>query len=307
MTCSFVSKKGVKCKNNSLLESDFCYIKTHYLTLADYKKAVENLKKMWVAETYPILLFSKHNVSEDGWCFYNSFGMALLNIYNNKTENKKIIEFFKEECFKSFMQNKNWNDKNFKEILTYKLLIIAKKWLSEHLTDLHDETKETISDFITSSNNIDTIEEYLSIENIDKKEKLEEENWGGVCEQYSLSKYFDTDVVVFIPTRHSFSSKEKEYKIIISQVVRKNTTRYKLSNCCLNNSKKSTVLSVLNSAKEQDDMKYFVESLPDKLKETTKNDLNNTIFLLLLISTDSDGDNSSHYNYLLFNKEEYVL
>jgi hypothetical protein len=307
MTCSFVSKNGLKCKNNSLQESDFCNLKTHYLTTDDYKKAVENLKKKWVSESYPILLFSKHNVSKDGWCFYNSFGMALLNLYNKKTENKQIINFFEEKCFKIFMQNKNWNDKKFKEILSYKLLIISKNWLSEHLTDLHEETKETIIDFITSSNDINTIDEYLFFENINKKENLEEKNWGGICDQYSLSKYFHTDIVVFIPTRHSFSSIYKEYKIMLSRIVRKNTTRYKLSNCCLNNSKKSTVLSILTYAKEQNNMKYFFESLSDKTKEKTKDDLNNTIFLLLFISTDKEDDNSSHYNYLLFNDEEYIL
>jgi hypothetical protein len=307
MTCSFISKKGLKCKNNSLQESNFCYLKTHYLTTDDYNKALEKLKKRWVNESYPILLFSKHNVSEDGWCFYTSFGMALLNLYNKKTENKQIINFFEEEIFKSFMQNKNWKDKNFKEILSYKLLIISKNWLSEHLTDLHEETKEKISDFITSSNDIDTIEEYFFIENINKKEKLEEKNWGGVCEQYSLSKYFHTDVVVFIPTRHSFSRKDKEYKIMLSQVVRKNTTRYKLSNCCLNNSEKSTVLSILTYAKEHNNMKHYFESLSEKSKEKTKYYLNNTVFLLLFISTEEEDDNSSHYNYLLFNDEEYVL
>lgn len=292
MTCSFVSKKGLKCNNNTLPDSDFCYLKTHYLTPDDYTVVIDKLKKKWIDDTYPISFFSKHNVSEDGWCFYNSFGMSLFNIYK-KTNNKKIIDFFEEECFKSFIETKKWDD--FKEILTYRLLIISKNWLLEHLTDFHDETKETISDFILSSNNIDNIQEYLSIETIDQKENLEEKNWGGVCEQYSLSKYFNIDTVVFTPTKHSFHN--KEYKIMLSKTVRKNTTRYKLSNCCF--SKNSILLSILNSAKQN--MKYFVESLPDNIKDN----LNNTIFLLLFISTDDD-DNLSHYNYLLWN-EEYVL
>jgi hypothetical protein len=313
MTCSFISKKGLKCKNNSIPESVYCHIKTHYLTTTDYRKAIEKIKKEWVDDTYPILLFSKHNVSKDGWCFYNSFGMALLNIYNKKTKNKKIIDFFEEECFKSFMQNKNWNDKLFKEILTYKLLVIAKKWLFEHLNDLHEETKETINDFINGQNdkNEITIEEYLSIENIENKENLESKKWAGLCEQYSLSKYFDTDLISFIPQRYSYSSIDKKYNIMVSQVVRKNITRYYLSFFFLNNSNNSnnsTVLSTLNSAKEHDDMKYFFESLSDNMKKTIKYDLNNTIFLLVFISPDSNNENiHPHYNYLLFNEEEYPL
>ena len=241
--------------------------------------------------------------------------MALLNIYNKKTKNKKIIDFFEEECFKSFMQNKNWNDKPFKEILTYKLLIIAKKWLYEHLNDIYDEeTKETISDLIIGTYDIEIndtkeyLEEYVSYENIDKKENLECKNWAGICEHYSLSKYFDIESLSFIPQRFSYSTIDKKYKRMVSQVVRKNITRYYLANYFYNNSNKSTVLSSLIYAKEHDDMKYYFESLSDDMKKTIKYDLNNTIFLLVFILPDSDNENiHPHYIYLLFNEEEYPL
>ena len=45
MSCSFISKKGLKCKNNSISESNFCHIKSHYLTTSDYTKIIEKKKK----------------------------------------------------------------------------------------------------------------------------------------------------------------------------------------------------------------------------------------------------------------------
>ena len=81
MTCSFVSKKGLKFINSTLPDSEFCYLKSHYVSLTDHIIVIDKIKKKWIDESYPISLFSKHNVSKDGWCFYTSFGMALLNIY----------------------------------------------------------------------------------------------------------------------------------------------------------------------------------------------------------------------------------
>lgn len=281
MKCSHISKKMVKCQRKTILNSKFCYLKSHYSTANLYKKALVNMKENWIKETYPNELFVKTNVPEDGWCFFVSFGMSLLNIYNKKTTNKKIIDFFKH-----FVTNKVINNKTILvEEIKYKLLTISRHWLFENLTTLHDVTKEPLNDFIMRTNNIETIDEYFSLDNIENKEKLEEEKWGGICDQYSLSKYFEVNVISFLPTRYSFSNTNKEYKIMLSKVVKKNITRYKLTNCCFINNNESQILSILT--------KSNINDLP----------INNTVILLLFILNDNDNDNDniSHYNYLTLN------
>jgi hypothetical protein len=301
MSCSFISKNDVKCKNKALHKSEFCYLKSHHLNETEYKKAIINMKSSWFKDTYPIELFKKHNVSEDGWCFFNSIGMSLIQIYNNKTINNKIKSFFEQKDFEPFKSD----NPIFKEKLKYKLLTISKNWLLQNLNEIHTETKESIHDFIKSTYDIEDINEYFLIDDIDLKEDLSRKYWGGSCEQYAISKYFNVNIIIFLPTMYSFSNKNKEYKIMLSKVVRKNVTRYKISNCCFNNIvlDHSIVLQVLNTSNDNDiPLKLYWNTLPDNLKEKTQIEFNNTIFLLLFVSDDSNDEdnNTSHYNYLLY-------
>jgi hypothetical protein len=304
MSCSFISKNNVKCHHKALNKSKFCYLKSHHLNESEYKKAIFNMKSSWSKETYNVELFKKHNVSEDGWCFFNSIGMSLLHIYNKtiteKTITEKIKSFFEQKDFAPF----NWESHTFKEKLKYKLLIISKNWLLQNLNEIHTETKETICDFIKSTYDIEDINEYFLIDDIDIKEDLPHKYWGGSCEQYAISKYFDVNIIIFLPTMYSFSKQEKEYKIMLSKVVRKNVSRYKISNCCFNNIilNNSMVLQVLNTSNDDEiPLKLYWDTLPENLKEKTQIEFNNTIFLLLFVSENSkDEDNTSHYNYLLY-------
>ena len=103
MSCSFISRNNVKCKHKALNKSEFCYLKSHHLNKNDHKKAIFNMKSDWIKETYPIELFKKYNVPEDGWCLFNSIGMSLIHIYNNnKTINNKIKSFFEQKDFEPF-------------------------------------------------------------------------------------------------------------------------------------------------------------------------------------------------------------
>ena len=309
MSCNHITMTGFKCNNPVLKNSTFCYLKSHHISIVKYKKAIAEEKLDWIRETYPVDFFFKHNTPNDGWCFYYSFGLAILEKFKNKTNNNNINSFFNQEDFKVYIDKKDWENKQFKKQITIKVYLVSRKWLKENVNNVHDETKEQISDFIVDMNNFDTLDEYFSDESfkVDINENLPEKYWGGVCEQYSLSKYFETDVIVFKITRHSFSKDEKKYKTMNSKVVRKDTTRYKLLSGCFGNTscEKSTVLQVLQSLSERkNNIEYFFNLLPDETRKKTIKDLNNTIFLLLFILNKSDN-NISHYNYLAF-KENII-
>ena len=299
MSCLFISKNEGKCKNKALNKSEFCYLKNHHLNETEYKKALIKMKSKWVNETYNVELFKKYNVPKDGWCFFNSIGMSLINMYN-KTINNKIKSFFEDKYFLPFKPD----NPIFKEKLKYKLLTIANKWLFQNLNEIHTETKETICDFIKSSYDIEDINDYFVIDNIDIEEDLPYKYWGGACEQYAISKYFDVNIFVYLPTMYSFSKQEKEYKLMLSKVVRKNVTRYKISSCCFSNITldNSMVLNVLNASNDDIPLKLYWDTLPENLKDKIIIEFNNTIFLVLFISDNSnDEDNTSHYNYLVYN------
>ena len=130
-----------------------------------------------------------------------------------------------------------------------------------------------IKDFILSNNDIDNVNEYFVEDELD--DYLEEDLWGGVCEQYALAKRFNINVITFIPTRHSFSREDKKYHIEVSKIVTK-TTRYKLSSCCFRNSH----------------LEKNLQQLRIGFQDFDKTEINNTVFLLLFIR------DSSHYNHL---------
>jgi len=304
MICDHVTKSGNKCKHPVLKNSTKCYLKSHHSSTGEYKRIINNLKREWINETYPVNLFSKFNVPDDGWCFFTSFGNVILHKFKKNDANETIKSFFEQEDFKQYISKKDYENSVFLRLLSYKVYQIARSWLKNNINSLHSETKEPICDFIINMNDVDTIDEYFSEEskNIKLDEDLSEEFWGGVCEQYALSHYFDVDVVIFVPSRHSFSKEDKKYKIMLSKVVRKNTTRYKLSSCCYNESsrKKSVIMSFLRSLSDQDgNLSDFFQLLPSDVKKKIINDLRDTVFLLLFI-IDDDGDNLSHYNYLIF-------
>lgn len=302
MLCNYKTKKGILCKNEKLKNSSFCYLKSHYPTNVEYKNTIDNLKKEWENDTYSIDLFTKHNVPEDGWCLYHSFGMVILNKFLNKTNNTIINSFFNNPIFSKYILNNNTNNIIFQKELRYRIYNISKKWLKDNLKNKHDQTNETIHDFILNTNNIDNINEYFSEEskNVNIQKDLSEEYWGGICEQYALSKYFQVDLIVFFPSRYSFLKNEKRYSTVISKVVRKNITRYKLSSCCFgnihsDNSDKSKILPLLKNNV------YFNNILQDTKKDEYnmfENTIENTVFLLLFILGDNNN-NISHYNYLI--------
>ena len=280
MNCCFL-KNGDLCNNKVLNKSKYCYNKLHHPNEKEYKKAIEHMKIDWINETYSIDKFKKHNVPTNGWCLFNSIAMSLVLMYD-KTKNKKIKNFLNE--FKPF------DSKEFNEKICYKLFIISKKWLLDNINKFHKETNEPISDFIKSTCDIQDLNEYFV--EIDYTQNLDNKYWGGICEQYAISNYFEVNFIVFLPTMYSFSKKEKEYKVEISKVVRKNLTRYKISNCCFSTTKDSYFFKYTNS--------LYIETLPKDLEEI-KNEINNTIFLVLFILKDKDNDDISHYNYLLYN------
>jgi aspartate-semialdehyde dehydrogenase len=173
-------------------------------------------------------------------------------------ENKEI---------KSFIKDKDVSD------IAKDLFTEARLWLKIHLDEKHDVTGESIKDFILSNNDIDSVNEYFIEDKLD--DYLEEDLWGGVCEQYALAKRFNINVITFIPTRHSFSREDKKYHIEVSKIVTK-TTRYKLSSCCFRNSH----------------LEKNLQQLRIGFQDFDKTEINNTVFLLLFIR------DSSHYNHL---------
>jgi len=310
MICKHISKRGNECKYTSIGNSNYCYLKSHHPSSSEYKKVIDLLKKEWFMETCPIDIFSKFNVPDDGWCFFTSFGYSLLHKFRNNTENETIKTFFNQNDFKEYISKKNWEDHTFIRLLSYKIYQASRTWLHENVNTLHTETKEPISDFIINTNDVDTLEEYFSEQSKDIKleDDLPEDFWGGVCEQYALSRYFNVDVIMFVPSTYSFSKKDKQYKVMLSKKVIKGTTRYKISSCCYNESNhtKSMVSSFLGLLSSQEDnITEFFQLLPVEVKNKTQSDLNNTVFMLLFI-LDDDGDNISHYNYLLFKDDIYL-
>lgn len=318
MLCNYTKKNGTTCNNTVLKKSNFCYIKSHHNNINEYNKAIYEEKLDWVNQTYSIDLFLKYNVPKDGWCFYHSFGMAILDKFINKTDNEIINLFFNNKDFKIYIKNNDYGNKSFKEKLQYKLLLIAIKWLKENLNNVVDETKESIYDMVLDKKGIkydntdikdkDFLDEYFNIDHdkIDLTENLPELYWGHLCEYYALSKYFKIDLLIFNPMRYSISKNEKKYKIMISKIVQKNITRYGIWSPFFSRTscENSSILPFLRKISDNKTDINIFKSFSDKNQKKIINDLKNTIFLLSFISYDNDDE--PHYNYLLFKENNYL-
>ena len=307
MRCSSKTRNGTRCKNNISKKSNYCHI---HLPVISHDKIID-VKSNWLNDTFPVTLFSKKNVPEDGWCFFHSIGMSLLNIYNKKTPNQKIQTFFNQEIFEPFVKKKNWNNKKFKELLLESLLDIFKIWVSENLHELFGDIGITIHDYIIYTFNFDKIDDYFSI--YDTNKNLPNKYWGGEIEPYIFSKCFEINIIVFTTLGYSIRDKKYNFMVKISQKnitentkrnikrnTKINTTLYKLWKCHFSNilPEKSMILEVFNNIKDNDEkgeISSIIEILPDEVKEKTLCEFNNTIFLLVF-NVEKD---TPHYNYLL--------
>ena len=279
MLFSYVSKYNTKCTNKTLPTSAYCYNKSHHPSKIEYDKSILEMKSEWVKETYDIDIFTKYSVSNNGWCFYNSIGMSLLNIYLKKS-NDKIKSFFSE--FENYIKTKDFKNPKFQQKLNYNLFVISKKWLLENINEIYEETQEKMSDFIKNTHMLDDVNEYFSSK-VKMDQKLDYKDWGGICEQYALSRYFNVNIISFLPYMYSLC--EKEYKIKLSKVVRQNSTRYKLSNCYFKENSSSKFIE------------YLDKPIPVDIMDDTLSEIKDTIFLVLFIL----DDDICHYNYLLYN------
>jgi hypothetical protein len=310
--CQYITKTGKKCKNKTIPDSKWCHYKKHYPSSDLYTSIMSNIKNKWIDTTFNINLFNRKNVPEDGWCFFHSFGNSILNIYKNKIKHTDpIFSFFNQKKFKLYFENKI-SKEEFDLEMAKSLHRIASNWILDNLEEKHEFTNELISDILLESHNLKSIEEYKNeIKNMYTiKGGLNRNNWGSLCEQYALSKYFNVNIYVFSPT--IMSSYKENFKTKISKTIRKNYTRYLPMNFCQsigNMDDINNFLRMIDSDVYCDRLekcRLFWLMMDDECKKDIEETIERTVFLTLIIRVDKDGDDISHYNSLLLDNNLFI-
>lgn len=313
--CSFVSKTGRVCNRTKLsTSSSWCHIRSHYPNNETYDRIVGEIRKGWEYRTISPDLFTRMNVPEDGWCFFYSFGLSIYKMMKKMVleaddvietweSSEPIIEFFRHDIFKPFFKGEI-DENTFMNHVVRKLHDLASRWILEHLDDEHDQTKESILQLLLDSHEIETLEEYKeeiqNLPQIDEEKSLSRSNWGSVCEQYALSKHFHVNTLIFSPSR--FSKNRDTYRTYVAKVVRKGI-RYMMMSHSIGIKEESLInkfFTVMND--DSSDIETFWDIIPETLKEKLLEELSRTVFLLLFILQDTDGDDMSHYNVLFLDK-----
>lgn len=317
--CQFRSKRGGVCQEKVLPYSQWCHREYHYPSKKKYKEIVQQIRENWKDKTFSPNLFVRLNVPEDGWCFYYSFGRSILKIMEDilgkidpseresylQESKDPIFVFFRQDRFRHHFVEKKISDLTFTKEMASAIHTVASLWILDHLDEKHEQTGELIKDLLLESHDIDSIEEYkkgveninnLSLISLTTDSSISYSNWGSVCEQYALAKHFKVNTIIFSPSR--LSKDKKEFKPFIAKTIRKNVRYQSISQCF--GLKCSTELdNFLHMAEEGiEECQLFWHSLPESLYKQTINELQRTVFQLLFIRKDSDGDDLSHYNSL---------
>lgn len=321
--CQFVSKRGVKCQDKKLAGSNWCHRKTHYPDSTTYKNVVSNLREQWKKTTFSTALFDMHIVPEDGWCFFYSFGYSILKMMRDslakyppnerervrKMSDDPIFRFFNRERFRAFFEGKI-SEIRFRKEMARALQTLGSEWILSHLDSKHELTGERVEDLLLASHELDSVEEYkeeiLNLPAITESKVLGHSNWGSVCEQYALAKYFGVNVIVLCPV--GFSKQGKTFRSRLARVVRRNVTRFSPMNHCisLNSEGESELKSYLHMIEGDlsgDVISVFWQTLPDNLRDNILEELRRTVYLVWFSQEDEDGDDVSHYNYLLMSQD----
>jgi hypothetical protein len=317
--CQFTSKRGQNCQDAVLKNSEWCHRPSHYPSKRKYKEIVQELRKEWEVRTYSPDLFVRSNVPEDGWCFFHSFGRSILEMMKDdlnkidpvrraahwKNSTDPILVFFRQDRLRGYFEGQMFEDVFTKE-LARSLHTIAMNWILDNLQNRHETTGELIIDLLLESHEMESIDEYKeqvgNLPALDDKKMLSHSNWGSVCEQYALSKHFKVNQVVFSPSR--FSKAGKQFRSHVAKVVRRGLTRYMTMSRCEGEGGTSLLDGFLRMAEAgSESTALFWETLPDMLHKQTANELRRTVFHLLFILEDKDGDDMSHYNCLFLERD----
>lgn len=196
----------------------------------------------------------------------------------------------------------------FRKEMARALQTLGSEWILRNLNTKHEQTGELVQDLLLSSHELDSVDEYKeeikNLPSIDDKNVLSQSNWGSVCEQYALAKHFKVNVMILSPV--TFSLQGKVFRSRIAKVVRRNVTRLSPMSHCIPDGHTSELGNFLQMAEDSDDsmaVSLFWETLPDSLKAKTQNELMRTAYLVWFSDIDEDGDDVSHYNYLVLNPE----
>lgn len=305
--------------------SDRCCRSTHHPSKQAFQQCIQPFRSKWIRETLSPDLFVRENAPKDGWCFFHCMGKLLFQLYLKRRlalpQNRSIQQQSPDPIIKFFAEVKelwilpeNITDTSCLSLkqetaIAKALQKVASTWVLDHLYDKHDVTGELLLEMLLDSHEIESLEEYqLEVSEMEKagppseakeEENLPEKNWGSVCEQYALAKHFGLNVWVLLPSRFS-KSDTGQYQPMLARVVRKNVTRYMITSKSNGYSEDTSLLedTIFSAIDGKDMLNLTCSGFPPEILTKVQTDRDNTIFLLLFLLEDSDGDDVSHYNSL---------
>lgn len=236
MSCEYIKRTGMRCKNNTISGLKRCHLKTHHSDKNEYKVALEREIKLFEDKTEDPSDFDIYDVAPDGACLFRAIAQGisqnLKKLAGSHTLNKLLLycdEVSSKVTPYSKKYSKDMLNADTETNVARYLQKIAVDWLCANADkEIVEGTGHTVKDSVLETHDLNSMEEYQDLYSIfagdpdfvtiktDKRYKTGVmagqhvykreyigDRWGAYPEQYAISQILGVRIAVYVPRRYS--------------------------------------------------------------------------------------------------------
>lgn len=192
------------CKNNAIKGSDYCHLKSHHPTTAEYEIAVSKLVDGHLSTTVDPRMFRIYDVVGDGACMYRCLAQML---YSHGRTRAGAMPLDIPEYTRELMSDED------EDAVARKMQDLLKTWLynnkNEHVECLGCTVEELV---LSTHEDVTNMEDYRILFDIyagepdlviinhpdgSKEKAILPFRWGGAAEQYAFTQIFEIPLRVY--------------------------------------------------------------------------------------------------------------
>jgi hypothetical protein len=207
--CEYISPSGKICIHPKIYQSDFCHLKSHYPSIANYEETIQNQTNHFMSMTKDISLLNRifYNPPANGACMYSCFANYVIN-------HPHLLDKI-SKC--NFTNSDNIKDN---DVLTIIIQRLIKKYIIDHKNTIIPQNDMTWEYLIRTCHclSIDDYNKWFEIPaanpdivTIDGKMVEIPLRWGTMAELLAFCYIFEINAEIYIPV-----SLDKKYQIVES-------------------------------------------------------------------------------------------
>jgi hypothetical protein len=201
--CEYITPNGKICIHSKIYQSNFCHLKSHYPSIANYEETIQNQENHFFSLTKDIPVINRffYNPRSNGACMYSCFANYLLN-------NPQIMNKMNTICIFYNINEEDLINKKDIDILTIIIQKLIKKYIVQNKNNVIPNNEITWEYLIRTCH-------CLSIEDYDKWFEIPAKNsdimtinkkvveiplrWGTIAELLAFCYLFEINAEIYFP------------------------------------------------------------------------------------------------------------